>query len=540
MNDWKLPDELEALDLELDSIRYTERASFGAELRRELQEKWESEYSEEKPGAARRLTLAFERFSANRLRREAALATLTVAATALAFLFLIPGPRQGLPTDVPKVAGGMIADVPGAYAALLHLDFTGPDRRALLVDALKVVYPNTAFDDLRLLVEGSKPRTMSPTRWNAFAERAFQRAAGSSPDNAAPLLALARIRAGQGMRDQAAGLFEQGIARVTEHPSMASPELVASLLVERGELWLEGQAADVLRGSVPTSAINPDSCPEVTSSDGSSLRASTRQLVAWNYLCPDEFGFLIANSFEADSIGAFGRTTTPDRLSHSLFAVAAEIDPGHADANVNYLLPFTDGRWHELLRGAERFRAASAGAPEAHILSGLALQRLGRSAEAALHLQIALDLLPYAKARAIRDVTSLLTGRELVLYRSLNGSERQVWEEEFWAGLDPDPTTPVNEREVEHLARAGQALLRFGDLTCDPAQVWVRYGRPSLIRVVSGDGEHDTEFWDIGTGTDATFVRLDPRLPPVLTLEGRAYLDDLSDTFPHRGVITDG
>lgn len=532
--------EIEELRDELESIHFQERASFGPELKAELGAEWARlEGGERATGAwlryARRLVRRFGHWvdlMPPAARFRATLAVTLAAAGVVAAISLAS--RAPEPADLPWADFSWEDPIPFVERE----DLTGPETEILLEEALRLVFPDTELGDAsRQLLMGSRPAGLVGFGWRETLGQALARAAEESPDNAAPLLALARLRIKQGTWMAAAGLLERGLERVVEHPGRASSELMADVLSELGELALHGELANSTRGYLPASALDPDLCPEAPSSPAVGNRASSRSLVAWNYLCGAEFAGVMAASFRADTSGA---TTGEDhsRLAERYFQAAIETHPGHVEANVNSLLPLADGNWPRLLEGALGFVENSAGDPHAHLLAGLALQRLGQSAEAEVHLRAALEEMPASRARAMRDVRFLLEGTQVAEYLLLREEEREEWEAEFWRGLEPDHTTPVNEREIEHLARAGHVLLRFGDLTCDPAEVWIRYGRPSAVRVVADSGGLDTEFWDYGAGTNATFVRLGSGLPPVLTPEGRAYLDELRDVYPHRGVYS--
>lgn len=548
MNRAGLPEDLRRLHEELASIDCQERASFGPELRAELEAEWSRISEKGLPvGVASRLrravrTLATSGEAANpspapRSVTKSVLVAIPVLAVAAAAVFRMPSsvdPASTNPNDEPS---SVVRTSPGALL-LLDLDkgdLTGPNAETLLGDALTVAFPSSNLSAAApYLLEGSKPPRAASMRWRAFAGTALRRAADESPDNASPLLALARLRTKQGARAEAARLLETALARAREHPHRASPTLVADLMAERGRLAMAGWVANSVYGQIPPAALDPKLCPGA-SSGAASTAGGVRalDLVAWNYLCPKEFGTLIAADFVVDSSDL--SDAWPPAWSY--FRSAARIDPAHAVAQVNYLLPLTDaGRWSELLGGALVFLEASDGHPHAHLLAGLALRRLERTEEAGVHLRAALKALPEGQARALTDVSFLLSDSQQAEYRSMEAAGRAEWEADFWRWLAPDPDAAVNEREIEHLARTAHVFLRFGDLACDPAEVWIRYGRPSQVRIVSDDAGYDTEFWDYGAGADATFVRLGPGLFPILTPEGRAYLEELRGVFPHHGA----
>jgi len=140
--------------------------------------------------------------------------------------------------------------------------------------------------------------------------------------------------------------------------------------------------------------------------------------------------------------------------------------------------------------------------------------------------------MPEADAAELTDVGFLLDRSELRLYRRLPAEERLVRDAEFWATKDRSPTTEVNERWVQHLARASVARLRFGSVFGDAGEVWVRFGGPNTIHIVDEGSGRLTEFWDYGSGPDITFVRWVSSERTDLTPEGRAYVDDLGKIFP--------
>jgi GWxTD domain-containing protein len=253
--------------------------------------------------------------------------------------------------------------------------------------------------------------------------------------------------------------------------------------------------------------------------------------VAWNYLCPEELGEIFTTKFEFTDRGASADRT----VALASFRSAVEAVPDHHGANVEILLALADeGRWTDLLGSAMRFLRSSGGDPNGLLLAGLSLQRLSRSEEAGDFFHRALAALPEEEANQIEDLTPVLVEPQLGEYRRLSREARRNWADRFWGPLDPILATPVNEREVEHLARATYAYLRFGSVQSDASEVWIRYGRPDDIRAV-GDAEGlRTEFWDFGPGPDLTFRRLPYASDMGLTSEGRAYLDEVRQVVPHR------
>lgn len=363
------------------------------------------------------------------------------------------------------------------------------------------------------LLAGEPHPGANPLAWRRRAVEALEAATARDPDNPAPYLALARIRRKQGARADALTLFEGGLERVRRSPVSISPRLVAELHHEYALVLREGwmEFADLGR-------LAPDALRDVPCGRVGDDPADVATLVARNFVCADALDRVLARHFEPVWEGEGLHAEMVDHLE-----AAVEAFPGHAGANVALLLDLADDElWFDVLNGARNFAWATGGHPYALLLSGLALHRLGRSEEAAEDFRQALDLLGAEVAAGLRSVAALTPEPQV-------GGDASVG---FFAALDPVLGTDVNEREVEHLARAAYAHLRFGGLDGDDAAVWLRYGRPQGVRTFAS-GAMRTEFWDYGRGPDLTFVRAAGAGDRTLTPESRTYLDELSAVFPH-------
>ncbi|MEK9501085.1 TonB family protein [Gemmatimonadota bacterium DH-20] len=356
------------------------------------------------------------------------------------------------------------------------------------------------------LLAGEPPAGASPLRWRDDAIRELERARARDVDNPAPVLALARIRRRQGLRAEARALLERGLERVARDARSVSPELVAELNYELGDVVRESWSSQAGLGVVPETAVEELNC--ATRDPSGSL---VETLAAWNFVCPVALESVLHTQFEPLDLGDVDR----DRMLR-YFETAVRAVPSHVGANVALLLEGADaGRWVEVLAGARRFVAASQGHPYGLLLEGLALHRLRRSEEAWIAFDRALPSLGAEVAASFRDPTSVDVRRG----------------DDPWRAFDPILLTEVNEREVEHLARAAYAYLRFGGLDSDGARVWLRYGRPIEVRAL-GTTKLRTEFWDFGTGPDLTFTRAGAAVVRRFTPEAAAYLDELRGVFP--------
>ncbi len=382
------------------------------------------------------------------------------------------------------------------------------------------------------ILQGDPPAGTAPTQWRSEVSSALEAAIVRAPDNPAPLLALARIRRKQGLRTEARMLYERALERAQRAPATVPPVILADLYYERGllvrESWLGSRGA----GRLPADALPASACPQARSSGGAvSGYASVDRLIAWNYLCPEALGEAFRTAFEP----APGSSEANKAVMMASFRSAVEAYPAHPGANLEILLELADeGRWTEVLEGARRFTRASEGHPYGLLMEGLALQRLSRTEDAEGQFRIALRSLPAGEVAEMEDISKLLDPSQTAQYWKASGGAREAWVRAFWERLDPILSTPVNERRVEHLARASYAHLRFGSALSDPGEVWVRYGRPTKVRVVAEGSGVRTEFWDYGSGPDITFRRMAASENLDLTSEGRSYVDELRQVFPHR------
>ena len=382
------------------------------------------------------------------------------------------------------------------------------------------------------ILHGEPAAGVAPIQWRAEASDALEAAIARMPDNPAPFLSLARIRQKQGLRTEARVLLERGLQRAQRSPGSVPAAILADLHYERGLLVKEAWHGERRLGRLPAEDLAAGKCPQARSSGSASAGfASTDRLIAWNYLCPEELGEIFASEFEPVDRGAGAdRAVALASFRSAVYAV-----PDHHGANVEILLALADeSRWSDLLGSATQFVRTSGGDPNGLLLAGLALQRLSRSEEARDFFQRALASLPEDEANQIEDLTPILVEPQLGEYRRLSRTERRAWAQRFWGPLDPILATPVNEREVEHLARSTYAYLRFGSVQSDASEVWIRYGRPDEIRAFGESAGVRTEFWDFGPGPDLTFRRLPSASDMGLTPEGRAYLDEVRQVVPHR------
>jgi TonB family protein len=454
-----------------------------------------------------------------------------------------PGPTESDSTSLPKAALPPAPQAPDTDRPDLtpqwqrRMVLSAPGRRGaedLLRSAIGDDRRADQLGPIGGILDGDPPAGVGPTQWRAEVGRAMERAMVRDPDNPAPFLALGRLRRKQGLRSEADALFRRGLERAEREGRTTSPELLAALEYERGKLLEESWLGSRNLGTVPLGALSAAACRQAgdPSAGSDTAYATADQLITWSYMCPRALEEVWRKGFQPDASGTAARDL--DSMMAS-FEAAVSAQPDHDGANVGLLLGLADeGRWSEVLTGARRFAEVSNGAPDALLLSGLALERLSRPEEAEVQFHLALEDLPAASVAELEDVRSVATPAQLARYAGLRAEDRQGWLDAFWAPLDPILSTAVNERRVEHLARAAYAYLRFGSTTSQPGQVWMRYGRPDRIRVIASGSDVRTEFWDYGIGPDITFRRMGLSTGLTLTSEGRSYLTDLEQVYPVR------
>jgi len=444
-----------------------------------------------------------------------------------------PAPAEPAPMDDVPAPSDLTLPLPsdltpGAYLTPPPVLF---EAQQLLKQALGSSAENGGRweGQLGALLTATPPASELPNTWRREASVALERALAADSDNPAPAFALARIRKMQGLPSEARRLLEEGIARSTgETPS----QMVAEMHYELG-LLIQAEWRDSAElGTLSHGAIERAMC-EASPGLSQAARnepASVADLLALNFVCPAELGNVMAQDFQPEAPRA--GNTREDMIR--AFGAAVEAEATHGGANVELLLDLADQRrWDDLLTEAQAFVWESQGHPHGLLLTGLALERLGRPELARERFELAVQSLETSEIEQLTDISMLLPEERLATLRALNGADRDRAKQSFWSALDPILITEVNERQIEHLARASYALLRFGAADGDAGRVWVRYGRPNSVRAFGETAGTRTEFWDYGNGPDLTFRRASGSVHRDLTDESARYLDDLLSQVPY-------
>ncbi|RMH11483.1 MAG: hypothetical protein D6701_15010, partial [Gemmatimonadetes bacterium] len=334
-----------------------------------------------------------------------------------------------------------------------------------------------------------------------------------------------------GLRTQALTLLDEAVRRAQVAEPTVSPALLADIHFERGLLLEEEWRAWRDLGHVSPSVLARASCPGAPPLEAGADQVDADLLLAMNFLCPDVLNRVLNDFLEP----ARAPRGADRRAVLEAYGAAVAAYPAHVGANVALLLDRADrGQWEDVLAGAQDFIRASRGHPYGLLLSGVALQRLGMVERAEDRFDLAMRALDEVERDALTDIRALLQPDAARRYVELPRREREAVHRLFWSALDPILSTPVNEREVEHRARASMALLRYGSVDSDAARVLLRYGWPNAVHAVGEGFGLRTVFWDYGAGPDVTFRR--PARAEVMTLtqESQAHMAEIMSVLPHR------
>ncbi|OGG46783.1 MAG: hypothetical protein A3F84_12530 [Candidatus Handelsmanbacteria bacterium RIFCSPLOWO2_12_FULL_64_10] len=211
---------------------------------------------------------------------------------------------------------------------------------------------------------------------------------------------------------------------------------------------------------------------------------------------------------------------------------AAALRPGYPDAKIALGQALRGlGRTKEALTAfAEILRDA----PEDQVrclpeiaLTYLASGDFGSAAEA---FRVYLSKLPSAERALYQDISPVASAGEMAGLAETPAEQVTDFIERFWKRRDPTPTTPVNERLVEHYRRVYHARRRFSE----GAQPWDRRGE---VYIRYGEPDHRSRSDDIVVETDVRVKRVKDHLV-TLAKEGLYEITppELAPTVDLRGV----
>lgn len=141
------------------------------------------------------------------------------------------------------------------------------------------------------------------------------------------------------------------------------------------------------------------------------------------------------------------------------------------------------------------------------LLLGTNLVLTGRYDSAYVVFEKARQGMSQERRDVMDDVRYLMPPLDYASYKEESFYKQEKMLTQFWGQLDPDPTTGINERKLEHYARFVHAQLTFSlpDRSVEGwrtkrGEMYIRYGRPSSMNYVlgsSGDSADPPKWiWD--------------------------------------------
>ncbi|MEE9555080.1 MAG: GWxTD domain-containing protein [candidate division Zixibacteria bacterium] len=102
----------------------------------------------------------------------------------------------------------------------------------------------------------------------------------------------------------------------------------------------------------------------------------------------------------------------------------------------------------------------------------------------------------------LEDLRYLMSSNEYKKFESESNYNQGRIKKQYWGSVDPNPTTDVNERKLEHFSRYVHALLTFSvpDKSIEGwrtkrGEMYIRYGRPTSMNFALGSGDVDSPKW---------------------------------------------
>jgi len=148
-------------------------------------------------------------------------------------------------------------------------------------------------------------------------------------------------------------------------------------------------------------------------------------------------------------------------------------------------LRFENGDLKGAADAAERSWRARPGRADARAALACLAYRRGEPERADSLFRSAIPQMTGGLRALYEDIAPVAGNDDLAQLESLDPAARTVFIEGFWDRIDPDPTTPENEAQLEYWSRATHAALLFRDpLEAEldaRAQVYLRYGPPARV-----------------------------------------------------------
>jgi GWxTD domain-containing protein len=164
------------------------------------------------------------------------------------------------------------------------------------------------------------------------------------------------------------------------------------------------------------------------------------------------------------------------------FLKQLETYPAHAAARQQLLEShMAAGDWRGAARSGELILERAPDVLEAYPYVAAAHWKLGENERAMEVFESYLERLDGHERSLYLDLDSVLSVEEAAEYAALDEEGRRYYREHYWSVRNPDVTSPVNERLLEHYARVAYSRLEFGRVVWpwdERGEMYVRYGEP--------------------------------------------------------------
>ncbi len=192
----------------------------------------------------------------------------------------------------------------------------------------------------------------------------------------------------------------------------------------------------------------------------------------------------------------YRRNQWPQDLESLLdhFSRAADLDPDLYEARRKQVEALMlDGKIDGALLILERLLEKWPNDGWLYALAGACQARPGSYPEAAESFEHAFDRMSRAERAPCEDLSLVADPYTLAKFDGLSPDEREDFLRIFWRSKDPQPVTPVNERQVEHWRRVVIADLLYGHRRLGirgwntaRGEMYIRYGAPIYEEYVQG------------------------------------------------------
>ena len=200
--------------------------------------------------------------------------------------------------------------------------------------------------------------------------------------------------------------------------------------------------------------------------------------------------------------------------ARSLFAMALKARPANEGAFRHLSMAMIEQKeWLALDGTATQFQRDNPRQPWGALVRGLALHRLGRTAEASRHFDDGIALLPLDDARTLFAISRIVLPKDTARLSTLSDTARVSLEAAFWGVADPSRLSAGNLVKSEFRARVVHAELRWSNeeterngVDSDRGVVFIRWGPPDNVAGYKDSWSADVlEFWDYEQ-IDANFL----------------------------------